>query len=272
MAITLASNLAPAGGKSFYLLEDVYIKGGLQIQDNVAARDLIALTNLKVGALVLTIEEGKIWKVTTLTLPSIEDPTATPTVEWEELKLGNDGAISDDAPSDDKIYGRKNGEWVAVPAGVPGSLNTRTVAIQTVDNLVAGSSQEFALGLAVSSIILKLTVSRPIKVQAFGTPAKDEPNPYEFIATSDHLTDDGSMLLSDGTVFRTRNFSILANMESPSTSNIYFTVSNVDDAEGSVVLTITYLPLELLPDDGSDDSSDDTGTDPGDGTEEPSNP
>jgi len=265
MAITLASNLAPAGGKSFYLLEDVYMKGGLQIKDNVAGRDQIALTNLKLGSLVLTIAEGKIWKVTDLTLPSIEDPTATPSVTWEEFLTNSAGGVGD-APEDGKIYGRQNGDWFEVPTAtaVPGSLNTRTVAIQTIDGLVPDIPQEFALTLSVSCIVLKLTVSRPVKVQAFGTPAKDEPNPYEFIATSDHLTDDGSMLLSDGTVFRTRNFSILANMESPPTNSIYFTVSNVDDSEGSVTLTLTYLPLELLPDDGS-------GDDTGDG-EEPSDP
>lgn len=244
MAITLADKLEPAGGQTFYLLEDVYIKGGLQTCDNIGARDAIAISNLKLGQLVLTVNDSKIWKVAELTFPSSENPDAVEAAVWEELGLG---AIDTDAPEDGKTYGRKDGVWTEVSGGGAGQLNTRQVAIHNIESLPASFSSEFTVKMAVSCIVLRLEVTRPVKVRAYGSITKDEPNPYEFIATEDHLVDDGSMLLSDGTKFRTRNFSIFSNFETEPNDDIYFTVDSVDDAEGPVTLTMVYLPLEVLP-------------------------
>lgn len=267
MALQIASNLTPAGTGAYYLLEDVYLKGGFSVQDSVSARDAIALSNLKMGQLVLTVAEQKIWQVTDLVLQSRDNPDVTESVTWTEFLTGG---VSDDAPQDGKTYGRQDGAWVQVQAGSGGPTGltptSRTVAIQTISGLTQGVDQTFTLQLAVSCIVLKLSVSRPCKISAYGTPSMDEPNPYQFQGTDDHLTDDGSMLLSDGTVFRTRNFSIFANMEDTPTENMYFVASATDDGEGDVVLTVTYLPLEVLPDTG--DSSD-AGTDDGSGTSTP---
>lgn len=221
MAITLASNLAPSGGQSFYLLEDIYIKGSLQIRESISERDQISPTNLKMGALVMTLSDNKIWKVTTLDLPSIEDPELIPYVEWTELELGGSTA---------------------------GDVQRRQVVIHTLDNLGVDSSEDFSLILGSTSVILKLMVSRKVKVKAFSTPDRDDPNPYEFLATDDHLIDDGSQLLADGSIFRTRNFSIFSNMEEPVTNNIYFTIESVDGVDGPVVMTITYIPMEAIAD------------------------
>jgi hypothetical protein len=242
MALQIASELVPAGGGTFYLLEDTYIKGGLQALPNTETRDQIAVSNLKLGQLVLTTEDSKLWRVTEIVVPSRENPDAVESVTWEELSLG---AIREDAPSDGKTYGRKNGIWEEVSGG--GQLNTRQVVIHNIENLPVSESVEFVLQLAVSCIVLRLEVSRPVKVSAFGSLTKDEPNPYDFLATEDHLVDDGSMVLSDGTRFRSRNFSIFSNFDPTPTDDIYFTVESVDDAEGPVTLTITYLPLEVVP-------------------------
>jgi hypothetical protein len=249
MPLQIASDLAPAGGGTFYLLEDIYLKGGLQIRKTVAERDAIAISNLKLGALVLCLDQNKIWQVTELVVPSRENPDAEEKVTWEELPMGGGTGGIEEAPEDGKTYGRKDGEWVEVSVGSGGGFEPgkRIVAIHTTDPLPIGVSTEFEMQLAVSSLVLKLSVNRPVKVSAYSTPAKDEPNPYQFLATPDHLTDDGSMLLSDGTIFRTRNFSIFANMEATPSDKIYFTVENAEEAEGPVILTITYLPLETLP-------------------------
>lgn len=241
MAITLAANLAPAGGQSFYLLEDVYIKGGLQVQDDVAARDKISVYNLKLGALVLTVKEGKIWKVKTLSFPSEETPDAEEKVEWEELALG----------------GGSGGDGSGGTGGGVVGTKKRLVAIKTIEGLRTGQSVQFNMKLAMSSIWLKVEVSRPVRVSAFGDGEMLETNPYMFQATADHLIDDGTMLFEDGTKFRSRNFSILANMDATPSDNIYFIVDNVDDNEEPAILTITYLPLEYAPEEGK---TTDTGT------------
>ena len=227
MPLQIADNLAPAGGGTFYLMEDIYIKGGLQIRDNAAARDAIDLTNLKLGQLVLTVDDSKLWICKELVLATPEAPDVEEKATWEELKLGG---------GDDDT-------------GTPGDVQRRAVAIHTIESLAVDSEVEFPLLLGTSVIVLRLTVSRPVRVKAFSTAAKDDPNPYEFLATEDHLTDDGSQKLADGTIFRTRNYSILANFEDPAKNDIYFTVSNVGEDEGPMTLTLTYVPLEAAAED-----------------------
>jgi hypothetical protein len=227
MAVQLASNIAPKNGQTYYMMEDIYLKGGLQVRNDITDRDSIPISNLKLGALCLTVDDGKIWKVTTLVQITPETPDVTESATWEELKLGG----GDDG------------------TGTPGDVQRRAVVIHTIETLAVDSEVEFPLSLGTSVIVLRLTVSRPVRVKAFSTAAKDDPNPYEFLATEDHLTDDGSQKLADGTIFRTRNYSILANFEDPAKNDIYFTVSNVGEDEGPVTLTLTYVPLETAAED-----------------------
>lgn len=215
MATQVASNLVPKGGNTFYLLEDIYIKGGLQIRADLAARDAIPISNLKVGALVLCLDTGKCWQVATQTLPSISDPTAIPSVTWKEFKFGGGSG-----------------------------LGARAVAIHDIPALTANSKEEFVLNIGLSVMAFAVQVSRPCKVSVFSTPTKDESNPYSFLATADHLVDDGSSKMSDGSIFYSRRYSVLANLESPATNNLYVTVENSDGVEGPVTLAITYLTLE----------------------------
>lgn len=275
MSLQIASDLVPSSGGTFYLMEDIYVKGGIQIRESTSERDKIAIANLKLGQLVLTLADNKIWKVTELVVPSRENPDAEEKVTWEEFLTGSSsggggtGGLGDDAPSDGKTYGRKDGAWVEVQSSTgptPLQPNSRVVVINTIDNLAAGESKDVAIDLAVSSIVLKLTVNRAVKVSAYGTSARDEPNPYQFLATDDHLTDDGTMLLGDGSTFRSRNFSILANMEETPANTIYWTIESVDAFEGPVILTITYLPLEVIEKPADTGTGTGTGTDTGTGT------
>jgi hypothetical protein len=245
MAIQAASNIVPTGAGTYYLLEDVYVKGGLQIRDSIEARDAIAVRNLKVGQLVLTVDTGKLWKVTLLTFPSAATPEAVEKVEWSEFATGSGGLA--DAPADGKTYGRQDNGWVEVTSGTsdPQVSKARIVAIKIIDALPIGIPTNFNMPLAASSLVLRLTVNRPFKVSIYGTAARDETNPYQFIATEDHLYDDGTMLLADGSKFRSRNYSILANLDEPISNMLYWTVESVDDLEGPAIITVTYLPLEL---------------------------
>lgn len=129
-------------------------------------------------------------------------------------------------------------------AGSPENTIQRRYYEATVTSLLGYGTAELVLPLGVSSIVYALSVSRPVKVEVFGTPDKSEPNPYTFIATPDHLTDDGVVVLNDGSSYQSRQYSIFANMEDPPTSNVYVTISSLDpfEATSPVKLSIMYFP------------------------------
>jgi hypothetical protein len=93
-------------------------------------------------------------------------------------------------------------------------------------------------------VIHALSVDIACQVQAFETAARLDSNPYTFIATPDHLSDDGSTLMSDGTILRGRRYSILSNMDATPTNDQYFTISNLGTVPIDVTLTIDFLPIE----------------------------
>ena len=75
---------------------------------------------------------------------------------------------------------------------------------------------------------------------------RDDSNPYKFVATSDHLEDDGSSLMTDGTVLRGRRYAILTNQEPGPSMDIYFRITNTDVVAKNVNLTVSFLPLETV--------------------------
>lgn len=141
------------------------------------------------------------------------------------------------------IWDSSTVDWKFFVKGGDTTPKRQTVE-HTIPNLVAGQTVSFELEMAKSSIIYSLTLSRPAKVTAWSTVDRDETNPYIFSATEDHLSDDGSMLLSDGSVLRTRRYSIFVNLEDPANNKIYFDIENIDFNPGPITLTITYLPTE----------------------------
>lgn len=201
MAIQVSSFLVPRGGNKWYVLEDKYLKGGLQIAATIEERDAILEENRKAGMLVIIQSDFKIYQL------------ETDLLSWREFQTGGASAVRQ---------------------GV--QFSTRELA--------AGSSQSFALSLGRSALIYELSVDTPCLVEAHSTVLRDESNPYKFEATSDHLYDDGSSLLSDGTVLRGRRFSILANLEEGNSSDIYFRVTNTDTVAKTINLKINFLPLE----------------------------
>jgi hypothetical protein len=110
-----------------------------------------------------------------------------------------------------------------------------------ISDLPAGGFNEFEMDIGISSIVYGLTVSRPCLVEVFGTPGKNESNPYTFLATLDHLTDDGTVLLNDGSVIQQRQYSIFANQEEPARNRVYARITNTDGIGGKVDLNMTYF-------------------------------
>lgn len=125
-------------------------------------------------------------------------------------------------------------------AGAANQIDRKTFNYE-IANLPAGGVEEFEMDLGIANIVYALTVNRPCVVEVFSTPSKSESNPYTFLATLDHLIDDGSVLLNDGSVIQQRQYSIFANQENPPKSKVYARISNVDGVAGILTLSLTYF-------------------------------
>ena len=67
MPIQVASNIIPKNSAKWPVLEDVFVKGGLRVVADAAARDAIyphstASYSLKVGMLLITADTGLMWQ------------------------------------------------------------------------------------------------------------------------------------------------------------------------------------------------------------------
>jgi hypothetical protein len=63
MPVQLSSFLLPRNGNTWFVLEDKYLKGGLQVVANQAVRDSINPINLKSGQLVVTQDDNRLWQL-----------------------------------------------------------------------------------------------------------------------------------------------------------------------------------------------------------------
>lgn len=91
--------------------------------------------------------------------------------------------------------------------------------------------------LGFANMMYSLSVSAPVQVEVYGTPALDEPNPYKFLATDMRLVDDGTTYFADGTLLKTRQYSMLANLETPALMKIYFKITGIGDIFGGTPLS-----------------------------------
>ena len=183
----------------------------------------------------------------------------------QSITVGNLYTLPTEAPGSGQILAAIGGGslttyWIPAPAD---SVIRRRKYELTIDTLLGYGSVDVNLSLGISSIVYGLTVSRPVKVEVFSTPDRSEPNPYTFIATPDHLTDDGVVVLNDGSSYQSRQYSIFSNLEDPPRTNVYATISSLDPYEAAtpVQLSFYYFPavtdsrpaveiLETLPEYG----------------------
>ena len=134
-----------------------------------------------------------------------------------------------------------NGTGVVEWSTVAGVSVERKIFNYTIPDLPSGSFHEFVMDIGISAIVYGLTVSRPCLVEVFGTDQKNESNPYTFLATLGHLTDDGTILLNDGSVIQQRQYSIFANQEEPVKKQVYARITNTDGITGELLLSMTYF-------------------------------
>jgi hypothetical protein len=121
------------------------------------------------------------------------------------------------------------------------TIVTRQDYAHTTPAIEINQFYEFEIPLGVSFIVYRLMLSRPCRIEVFGTADKTEPNPYTFIATADHLVDDGSILLNDGSIIQSRQYSIFANLETPAQPKVYARISNTDNSITPVTVSLVYF-------------------------------
>lgn len=110
-----------------------------------------------------------------------------------------------------------------------------------INDLPSGAYDTFVMDIGIANIVYNLTVSRPCLIEVFGNKIYNDSNPYAFLATVDHLTDDGTVLLDDGSVIQQRQYSIFANQEDPPEANVYARITNIDGVAGNVTVGLTYF-------------------------------
>jgi hypothetical protein len=125
--------------------------------------------------------------------------------------------------------------------GGEGSIVTRNTWQYTTPDIPVDGSFEFDIELGMSIIVYDLTVSAPCLVQVYGTPEKDEDNPYTFRGVEEHLRDDGTTELEDGTIIKTRQYSIFANLEDEPLPKVYARITNETDTEQAFTISLTYF-------------------------------
>ena len=113
--------------------------------------------------------------------------------------------------------------------------------------IAPNASESFAIDCGSSAIVQRLQVSAPCVVEVFGTEDHSpiiDPTPYKFVAISGHLMDDGSTTLRDGTVLKTRQYSIFCNLENPIRPQSYGKITNTGATSISITLDLLYLTVE----------------------------
>lgn len=204
MPMQIATFLTPKGTNTYFLLEDKYIRGGLHSCVDHSERDTINPINRKPGMVAVTQNDDKLWIL------------AADKVTWNELTLGGGG-----------------------------STPVRQSLIHTTSVLTPGASEVFTLSMGKSCLLYELsTTIGPCEVSGYSEPLMLEANPYVFKALSNHLSDDGTTYLSDGTSILGRRYSILMNLEDVISDNIYWKIKNTGSVSSLFTLTLSFLPLE----------------------------
>ncbi len=140
---------------------------------------------------------------------------------------------------------------------VGGSTAVRQTIVYTINDIAAQDRADFALSMGGTCVVYSLSVNTVCQVEAFETDQRADTNPFRFVSTADHLKDDGSTMMTDGTILRGRRYHIFSNQEAIPSADIYFRVTNLDALPAvpqngdmpdvptkDITLTISFLSIE----------------------------
>jgi len=143
-----------------------------------------------------------------------------------------------------RLDSARNPIWA--PNDVSPGAGTRNTMSHTATALIPpGTHQDFLLPMGRSCLMVNVTVDVPqIQVEAYGDPSLGESNPYTFKSRAGHLSDDGSTLLSDGTIRYYRRYSVVSNTEDPVNDKIYWRFLNHSNLPVQPTLTVVFTVIE----------------------------
>lgn len=89
MPIFISSALLPKNAGSFFLIDDAYVRGGIQVRATLAERDAIVAGNRKAGMLVLVTADNQIYQLSSdlLTWTVFSQAPSSHTHHFEDLPL-----------------------------------------------------------------------------------------------------------------------------------------------------------------------------------------
>lgn len=106
---------------------------------------------------------------------------------------------------------------------------------------------KFEIPSGSSALVTRLEVDAPCTVEIYSDKNYSDSVPYTFIATEDHLIDDGRTLLSDNTSVVTKRVFSIINRDTPIDNLTYGKISNYDqNGPVDVNLIIEFIPIETI--------------------------
>lgn len=264
MPISVVSFLVKANPLTLpFIIQDVDLRGGFRVVDNMAARDTMHPGAKKPHMLVLTADDGVIWKL---------DGAGTTWETWQ-APGNNSGLGLDILSTEQPLFVDATGqlrvrpERILPPDGLTGQVPvmqsdgsilwedqsaTASPGVRTTVNktdfaqLEPGAGFDFDLPMALTSMVLDLTLNAPdLRIEAYSTPTRDELNPYTFKSMEQLLSDVGiSELAGNQLIQYNRRYALLANREVPPVPMIYWKIINESALPLIPTLSLTYLVLE----------------------------
>lgn len=177
-------------------------------------------------------------KVPTSQLPALGSAT---------LAGDSDVVIATPANNDVLTYETSSGKWKN-KAAAGGSSAVRTTASVTTASLAAGATEQGTISMAKEGTLLVIQVSGSARVRLYSTAAARNADVSRSIGTT---ASSGSGLLVETVQNSASLFTLplgpvagILNLDSPITSTIYYSVTNLGSSSAAITVTFTYIPVE----------------------------
>lgn len=117
----------------------------------------------------------------------------------------------------------------------------------TTATLQGDEFEKFDLPIGCSAFVIRLEVDVACTVEIYPDSSYADATPYTFIATDDHLLDDGRILMSDNTSTITKRTFLLVNRDSPIQNKLYAKITNSESSTPQIVnLIMEYISIETV--------------------------
>lgn len=265
MPVTVTSFFVKANPLIPFLLQDVDLRGGMRVVPDashllpISQNPNAILMGARVpGMLVVTADTMHVHQLNTSGQFIDRGILGSGTGSFKDiaypLMLNDDNDLTVD-PSALLPEGGRYGDILRIDAsGKPywsqleasPDVGVRTVVTHSISNPIDPSAHvDFELPMGRTNLMIDVRTDTPlIQIEAYGTPARNETNPYIFRSRADQMFDDGSSLLADGATRYSRRVSFVANREDPVAQIIYWRITNQGNLPARPTVTIIFTALE----------------------------